>query len=40
MRRAGRAAEARRAYERALELVRNPTERAFLERRRREVGAG
>lgn len=37
LRRAGRFAEALAAYERALGLVRNPAERAFLERRLREV---
>jgi RNA polymerase sigma-70 factor (ECF subfamily) len=36
-RRAGRTAEARRAYERALELVTNEPERRFLERRLREL---
>ena len=38
LRRAGRAEEAAVAYGRALELVENPVERSFLERRRGEVG--
>jgi RNA polymerase sigma-70 factor (ECF subfamily) len=37
LRRAGRLAEAAAAYRRALEQVRNPAERAYLERRLREV---
>jgi len=37
LRRAGRPAEAGRAYARALELARQPAERAFLERRLAEV---
>ncbi len=37
LRRAGRTGEAREAYARALELVRAPAERAFLERRLREL---
>jgi len=37
LRRLGRADEAGRAYQRALELVSNPAERAFLERRLREA---
>ena len=39
LRRLGRAAEAQSAYQRALELAGNPAERAFLERRLRELGA-
>jgi RNA polymerase sigma-70 factor (ECF subfamily) len=35
--RAGRTSEARVAYDRAIELTANPTERAFLEARRAEV---
>ncbi len=38
LRQAGRAAEARAAYERALALVTNGAERAFLERRLAELG--
>lgn len=38
LRRAGRFGEAAEAYRRALELARNPAERAYLERRLREVG--
>ena len=38
LRRLGRVAEARAAYRRALELVRHPAERRFLERRLGEVG--
>ncbi len=38
LRRLGRAREAGEAYRRALELARNPVERAFLERRLDEVG--
>jgi RNA polymerase sigma-70 factor (ECF subfamily) len=34
LRRLGRTQDARSAYERALELVANPVERDFLERRR------
>jgi RNA polymerase sigma-70 factor (ECF subfamily) len=37
LRRAGRPHEAATEYERALELVANPVERSFLERRRREL---
>jgi RNA polymerase sigma-70 factor, ECF subfamily len=37
LRRAGRAREAASEYDRALELVANPVERSFLERRRAEV---
>ena len=37
-RRLGRAAEARAAYERALELTRQEPERRFLERRLAELG--
>ncbi|MFJ8632124.1 RNA polymerase sigma factor [Streptomyces sp. NPDC093568] len=37
LRRLGRPAQAVRAYERAVELSRNPAERAYLERRRREL---
>ncbi|MFG1665659.1 RNA polymerase sigma factor [Streptomyces sp. Y7] len=37
LRRLGRATEAVRAYERAVELSGNPAERAYLERRRREL---
>ncbi|MGH2985763.1 MAG: RNA polymerase sigma factor [Solirubrobacterales bacterium] len=37
LRRAGRPREAASEYERALELVANPVERSFLERRRREL---
>lgn len=37
LRRAGRPHEAATEYERALELVSNPVERSFLERRRREL---
>jgi RNA polymerase sigma-70 factor, ECF subfamily len=37
--RAGRAGEAELEYARALELVANPVERSFLERRRRQLGA-
>jgi RNA polymerase sigma-70 factor (ECF subfamily) len=33
LRRLGRAAEAREAYERALDLTANPAEREFIERR-------
>ena len=36
-RRLGRVAEARQAYERALELATNPAEQRFLERRLREL---
>jgi len=39
LRRSGRNAEAAAAYERAVELATNPAERAFLERRLREVRA-
>jgi RNA polymerase sigma-70 factor (ECF subfamily) len=39
LRRLGRDAEAADAYARALELARQPTERAFLERRLAEVTA-
>jgi RNA polymerase sigma-70 factor (ECF subfamily) len=39
LRRAGRAGEAAAAYGRALELVGNPVERSFLERRRAEAEA-
>ncbi|HVY25883.1 MAG TPA: DUF6596 domain-containing protein [Polyangiaceae bacterium] len=38
LRRSGRPAEARAAYERALELSRQPSERRFLEARLRELG--
>ena len=38
LRRLGRGAEAAQAYDRALELATNPAERAFLTRRRAEVG--
>ena len=38
LRRLGRTEEARAAYERALALVRHPTERRFLERRLTELG--
>jgi len=38
LRRLGRPAEARAAYERALELARQPSERRFLEARLRELG--
>jgi len=38
LRRLGRGAEAATAYDRALELATNPAERAFLTRRRSEVG--
>ena len=38
LRRLGRSAEAREAYERALELARNAAERSFLEGRLRELG--
>jgi RNA polymerase sigma-70 factor (ECF subfamily) len=37
-RRIGRTADARAAYQRALELVRQEPERRFLERRLRELG--
>jgi RNA polymerase sigma-70 factor, ECF subfamily len=40
LRRVGRDAEAAAAYRRALELGANPVERAFLERRLQELGAG
>ncbi|MDB5309337.1 MAG: polymerase sigma-70 factor, subfamily protein [Gemmataceae bacterium] len=40
LRRAGRYEEAGTAYRRALELVRNPAERAFLEWRAREIAGG
>jgi RNA polymerase sigma-70 factor (ECF subfamily) len=39
LRRLGRGAEAAAAYQRALELVRQPAQRAFLERRLEEVTA-
>jgi RNA polymerase sigma-70 factor (ECF subfamily) len=38
LRRLGREEEARLAYERAIELASNPTERAFLERRLGDLG--
>ena len=38
LRRLGRTEEARATYERALALVRHPTERRFLERRLTELG--
>lgn len=37
LRRLGRDTEAVREYERAVELSENPAERAYLERRRREL---
>jgi RNA polymerase sigma-70 factor, ECF subfamily len=40
LRRAGRVAAARAAYERVLELTQNAVERAFFERRLRELGEG
>ena len=40
LRRLGRPAEAAAAYERALQLVTQPAERRYLERRLREVGPG
>jgi RNA polymerase sigma-70 factor, ECF subfamily len=40
LRRAGRLEEAKAAYAEALALVRNPAERAYLERRRRALGEG
>jgi len=40
LRRAGSMQEARQSYTRALALVRNDSERRFLERRLREVEAG
>ena len=40
LRRIGRGEEAAEAYRRALELAANPVERAFLERRLRELGVG
>ena len=40
LRRSGRLAEAAAAYAEALQLVRNPAERAYLERRLREAAAG
>ena len=40
LRRLGRTAEARVQYEGALALVVNPAERAYLERRLRELGSG
>jgi len=40
LRREGSSAEAAKAYERALELVSNDSERRYLERRLREVQAG
>ena len=39
LRRAGRGGEAETHYSRAIELARNPAERLYLERRRREVAA-
>jgi RNA polymerase sigma-70 factor (ECF subfamily) len=40
LRRLDRRAESAAAYERALGLAENPVERAFLERRSRELRAG
>ena len=40
LRRAGRVEESRAAYAEALALVRNPAERAYLERRLRALGSG